>query len=166
MRQSEDRKRAKVLQDACDKGSKGFWKAIKKVTNKIDPKQKSVEYTKLLKKNCEALKDKKKNKMFKQRPKDTMKNHETESSVISELCDNIENETKAIIKTNENIEQLGIVVITKQFDEILKELRKTCLGPDKNCYNFLKELPTNVKTLACLLMSGSISNCYVPFNWK
>ena len=35
-----------------------------------------------------------------------MKNHETESSIISELCDNIENETKAIINTNEHNEQL------------------------------------------------------------
>ena len=37
-----------------------------------------------------------------------MKNHETESSIFSELCDNIENETKAKIKTNEDIGQLGI----------------------------------------------------------
>ena len=42
-----------------------------------------------------------------------MKNHETDSSTISELCDNIENEKEAIINTNEHTEQLGIVVTTK-----------------------------------------------------
>ena len=40
---SENRKRAK----ACDKGSKGFWKAIKELTNKNAPKQKTAEYPKL-----------------------------------------------------------------------------------------------------------------------
>ena len=44
---SEDRKRAKVLESACDKGSKGFWKAIKELTNKNEPKQKTAEYPKL-----------------------------------------------------------------------------------------------------------------------
>ena len=43
---SEDRKRAKVLENACDKGSKGFWKAIKELTNENEPKQKTAEYPK------------------------------------------------------------------------------------------------------------------------
>ena len=42
MRQSEDRKRAKVLKSACDKVSKGFWKAIQELTNKNEPKQKNI----------------------------------------------------------------------------------------------------------------------------
>ena len=42
-----------------------------------------------------------------------MKTHETDSAIISELCDNIESETEAIINTNEHTEQLGIVVTTK-----------------------------------------------------
>ena len=40
MMRSEDRKRAKVLESACDKGSKGFWKAIKELTNKNEPDKK------------------------------------------------------------------------------------------------------------------------------
>ena len=95
-----------------------------------------------------------------------MKNHETESSKISKLCDNIENETEAIINTNEHTEQLGIVVTTKAFDEILKKKRKACPGPDKICYKLLEELPKNVKALACLLISSSINNSCVPNNWK
>ena len=68
--------------------------------------------------------------MLKQLLKDTMKNHETESSIISEFCDNVENETKAMINTNVDFEQLAVVVTTKEFDEILKASRKTCPGPD------------------------------------
>ena len=67
-----------------------------------------------------AVTDKEKSEMFKQLLKDTMKNHETDSSTTSELCDYIENETEAIINTNEHTEQLGIVVTAKEFDEILK----------------------------------------------
>ena len=166
MMRSEDRKRAKVLESACDKGSKGFWKAIKELTNKNEPKQKTAEYPKLFYKDCVAVTDKDKSEMFKQLLKDTMKNYETDSSIISELCDNIENETEAIINTNEHTEQLGIVVTTKEFDEILKETRKACPGPDKICYKILEELPKNVKALACLLISSSINNSFVPFNWK
>ena len=95
-----------------------------------------------------------------------MKNHETDSSIIFELCDNIENETEAIKNTNEHTEQLGIVVTTKEFVEILKERRKKCSGPDKICYKILEELLKNVKALACLLISSSINNSFVPVNWK
>ena len=166
MMQSEDRKRAKVLESACDKGSKGFWEAIKELTNKNEPKQKTAEYPKLFYKDCVAVTDKEKSEMFKQLLKDTMKNHETDSLIISELCDNIENETEAIINTNEHAEQLVIVVTTKEFDEILEETRKTLPGPDKICYKILEELPKNVKALACLLLSSSINNSFVPVNWK
>ena len=58
------------------------------------------------------------------------------------------------------------MVTTKDIDEILKETRKTCPGPDKICYKILEQLPKNVKTLACLLISSSIINSYVPVNWK
>ena len=95
-----------------------------------------------------------------------MKNHETDSSTISELCDNIENGTEAIINTNEHTEQLGVEVTTKEFDEILKETRKTCPWPDKICYKILEQLPKNVKALVCLIISSSIHNSYVPVNWK
>ena len=88
--------------------------------------------------------DKEKSEMFKQLLKDTMKNHETESSLISEFCDNVENETKAMINTNVHFEQLAVALTTKEFDEILKESKKTCPGPDKTWYKLLKELPKNV----------------------
>ena len=141
-------------------------KAIKKLTNEREPKQKTAEYPNLIYKDCMAVTDKEKSEMFKQLLKDTMKNHETESSIISEFCDNVENETKAKINTNVDFEQLAIVVTTKEFDEILKESRKTCLGPDKICYKLLKELPKNVKALASILISSSIINSFVPVNWK
>ena len=53
-----------------------------------------------------------------------MKKYETEKSIISKHCDNFENETEAIINTNEHAEQPGNVVTTKEFDKILKETRK------------------------------------------
>ena len=109
---AEDRKRAKVLESACDKGSKGFWKAIKELTNRNKPK-KTAEYPKIFYKDCVAVTDKEKSEMFKQLLKDTKKLHEKDSPTISELCDKIENETEAIINTNEHTEQLGIVVLTK-----------------------------------------------------
>ena len=58
------------------------------------------------------------------------------------------------------------MITTKEFDEILRESRKSCPGPDKICYKLLRELPRNVKALACLLISSSINNSYVPANWK
>ena len=154
------------MESACDKGIKGFWKATKEITNKKDPKQKTAEYPNLIYKGIMAVTDKEKSEMFKQLLKDTMKNHETESSIISEICDNVENETKAIINTNVDFELLAIAVTTKEFDEILKESRKTCLGPDKIFYKLFKELPNNVKALACILLSSSINNSFIPVNWK
>ena len=166
MRWSEERKGATVLESDCDKGSKGFWKAIKEQTNENKPEQKTAEYTNLFYKNGMAVKDKEKSEVFKQRLPDTTKNHETKSSIISEFCDKVENETKAMINTNVDFEQLAVVVTTKVFDEILKESRKTCPGPDKIDDKLLKELPKNVKALACILISSSIKNSYVPVNWK
>ena len=93
-----------------------------------------------------AVTDKEKSEMFKQLLKDTMKNHETDSSTISELCDNIENETEATINTNEHTEQLGIVVTTKEFDEILKETSKTCPEQDKICYKNRMLKPLHVSS--------------------
>ena len=40
------------------------------------------------------------------------------------------------------------------------------LWADKICHKLLKELPKNVKALACILISSSINNSYVPVNWK
>ena len=48
----------------------------------------------------------------------------------------------------------------------MKETRNTCPGTDKICYKILEELPKIVKALACLLISSSINNSYVPVNWK
>ena len=94
-----------------------------------------------------AVTDKEKSEMFKQLLKDTVKNHETESSIIFEFCDKFEKQTKAMINTNVDFEQLAVEVTAKEFDEILKETRKTCPGPDKICYRLLKELPKNVRPL-------------------
>ena len=91
MMRSEDRKRAKVLENTCDTSSKGFWKAIKELTIKNEPKQKRAEYPKLFYKDCVAVTDMEKSEMFKHLLKDTMKNHKTDSSIISELFENIEN---------------------------------------------------------------------------
>ena len=41
-----------------------------------------------------------------------MKNHKTESPIVSELSDNLENEIKATININGDIELLEIVVLT------------------------------------------------------
>ena len=65
MRRLEDRKRAKVLKRACDKVSKGFWKAIKELTNKNDPKQ-NQQNTQNYSTDCVVVTDKEKNEMLKQ----------------------------------------------------------------------------------------------------
>ena len=93
-----------------------FWKANKELTNENKPKQKTAEYPNLFYKNGRAVTDKEKNEMFKQLLKDTMKNHETESSIISEFCDNVENGTKAMINKNVDFKQLAVVVTTKEFE--------------------------------------------------
>ena len=58
------------------------------------------------------------------------------------------------------------MITTKEFDKILRVLRKSCPGPDKISYKVLSELPRRIKALACLLISSSINNSYVPVNWK
>ena len=97
---SEDGKRAMALENACNKGSKGFWKALKELTNKTEPKQKTAEYQKPFYKDCMPVTDNEKSEIFKQLLKETMKNYETESSIISKLCDIFENETEATNNTN------------------------------------------------------------------
>ena len=47
IRQSEERKRAKILERASDKGSKCFWRAIKELTNDHESKQKTGDYPNL-----------------------------------------------------------------------------------------------------------------------
>ena len=95
-----------------------------------------------------------------------MKDHTPVSSGIAEHCEKIENQTKAILGTVVDTKQFCVVFTTNEFDEILRESRKSCPGPDKICYKLLRELPRNVKALACLLISSSIDNSYVPANWK
>ena len=73
IRQSEERKREKILERASDKGSKGFWRAIKELTNDHESKQKTGDYPNLNNKVSQA--DQKKSELFKQLLKDTMKNH-------------------------------------------------------------------------------------------
>ena len=58
------------------------------------------------------------------------------------------------------------MITTKEFDEILRESKRSCPGLDKICYKLFRELPRNVKALACLLISSSINNSYVSVNWK
>ena len=166
IRQSEERKREKILERASDKGSKGFWRAIKELTNDHESKQKTGDYPNLNNKVSQAVTDQKKSELFKQLLKDTMKNHTTVSSGIAEHCEKIENQTKAVLRSVVDTEQLCFVITTKELDEILRESKKSCPGPNKICYKLLRELPISVKALACLLISSSINNSYVPVNWK
>ena len=95
-----------------------------------------------------------------------MKDHTTVPTEIAEHHEKIEKETKAFLSTNVDTEELCIVIKTKEFDEILRVSRKSCPGPDKISYKALSELPRSIKALACLLISSSINNSYVPVNWK
>ena len=95
-----------------------------------------------------------------------MKNHTTVPTEIAEHCEKIEMETKAFLSTNFDTEELCIMITTKEFDEILRVSRKSCPGPDKISYKELSGLPRSIKALACLLISSSINNSYVPVNWK
>ena len=67
-----------------------------------------------------------------------MKDHTPVSSGIAEQCKKIENQTKAVSGTAEDTEQLCVVITTTEFDEILRESRKSCPGPDKICYKLLR----------------------------
>ena len=95
-----------------------------------------------------------------------MKDHTTVPTEIAEHCEKIENETKAFLSTNFDTQELCIVITTKEFNEILRVLKKSCPGPDKISYKVLSELTRSIKALACLLISSSINNSYVPVNWK
>ena len=55
IRQSEEQKGAKNLEHAKAKGSKGFWKAIKELTNDHESKQKTGEYPNLTYKESKAV---------------------------------------------------------------------------------------------------------------
>ena len=154
------------MERASDKGSKRFWRAIKELTNDHESKQKTGDYPNLNYKESQAVTDQEKSELFKQLLKDTMKDHTPISSGIAEHCEKIENQTKVILGTVVDTKQLCVVITTKEFDEILIESRKSCPGPDKICYKLLRELPRNVKALACLLISSSINNSYVPAIWK
>ena len=155
-----------MLERASDKGSKGFWRAIKELTNDHESKQKTGDYPNLNYKESQAVTDQDKSELFKQLLKDTMKEYKPVLSGIAEHCKRIENQTKAILGTVVDNDQLCVVITTKEFDESLRESRKSCPGPVKICYKRLRELPRNVKALACLLISSSINNSYVPANWK
>ena len=154
------------MERASDKSSKGFWRAIKELTNDHESKQKTGDYPNLNYKESQAVTDQEKSELFQQLLKDTMKDHAPVSSGIAEHCEKIENQTKAILGTVVDTEQLCVVITTKEFDEILRESRKSCSGPDKICYKLLRELPRNFKALACLLISSSINNSYVPADRK
>ena len=154
------------MECAGDKGSKGFWRAIKELTNDHESKQKTGDYPNLNYKESQAVTDQEKSELFKQLLKDTMKDHTPVSSGIAKHCEKIENQTKAVLGRVVDTEQLCVVITTKEFDEILRELIKSCPGPDKICYKLLRELPRKVKALACLLISSAINNSYVPVNWK
>ena len=95
-----------------------------------------------------------------------MKDHTTVPAEIAEHYEKIKKETKTFLSTNVDTEELCIVIKTKEFDEILRVSRKSCPGPDKISYKVLSELPRSIKALACLLISSSINNSYVPVNWK
>ena len=56
IRQSEE-KRAKILELARDKGSKGFWRAIKELKNDHESKQKTGDYPDLTYKESKAVTD-------------------------------------------------------------------------------------------------------------
>ena len=164
IRQSEERKRAKILERASDKDSKVFWRAIKELTNDHEPKQKTGDDPNLSYKESQAVTYQEQSDLFKRLQKDTMKDHTPFGN--AEHCEKTENQTKAILGTVVDTEQLCVVITTKEFDEILRESRKSCPAPDKICYKLLRELPRNVKALACLLISSSINNSYVPVIWK
>ena len=154
------------MERAKGKGSKGFWRAIKELTNDHESKQKTDDYPDLTHKESKAVTDHEKIVIFKQLLKDTMKDHTTVPTEIAEHCEKIEKENKAFLSTNFDTEELCIMITTKEFDEILRVSRKSCPGPDKINYKVLSELPRSIKALACILISSSIYNSYVPVNWK
>ena len=166
IRQSEERKRAKILERASDKCRKGFWRAIKELTKDHESKQKTGDYPNLNYKESQAVTDQEKIDLCKQLLKDTMKDHTPVSSGNAEHCEKIENQTKAILGTVVDTEQLCVVITRMEFDGIFRVSKKSCPGPDKICYKLLRELPKYVKALACLLISSSINSSYVPANWK
>ena len=113
-----------------------------------------------------AVTDHEECELFKQLLKDKMKDHTTVPTEIAEHCEKIEKETKAFLSTNVDTEELCIVITTKESDEILRVSRSSCPGPDKISFKVLSEIPRSIKALACLLISSSINNSYVPKNWK
>ena len=88
------------------------------------PRQKTGKQQKLFYKDYVALTHKERREVETAAEKH-MKNYEAESSKWK-------------------IEQLGVMITTKEFDEIFKESKQICLGLDKICSKLLRELPKNV----------------------
>ena len=112
------------MERASDKGNKGFCRAVKELKNDHESKQKTGDYPNLNYKESQAVTDQDKSELFKQLLKDTMKVHTPVSSGIAEHCERIENQTKAILGTVVDTDQLCVVITTKEFDDILRESRK------------------------------------------
>ena len=45
------------------------------------------------------------------------------------------------------LNKLALWIKQKKNDEIFKETRKTCPGPEKNCYKLLEDFSKNLKPL-------------------
>ena len=100
------------MERASDKGRKGFWRAIKELTKDHESKQKTGDYPNFNYKESQTVTDQEKSELFKQLLKDTMKDHTPVSSGIAEHCEKIGNQTKAILGTVVDTEQLCVVITT------------------------------------------------------
>ena len=124
---------------------KDFWKLKKKFANEKEPRHKTIDYTNIFCKQCMAVTDHEKSKMFKQLLKIRIKVHATESSAIAEHAENTGNEAKGVLNANGNIKKLGFGVTITEFNKIWKTQEKHPFEPHKRCYKLLKQLPKNFK---------------------
>ena len=88
------------------------------------PRQKTGKHQKLFDKDYVVVTHKERQKVETAAEKH-MKNYEAESS-------------------KGKTEQLGVMITTKEFDEIFKDSKQICPGLDKICSKLLRELPKNV----------------------
>ena len=117
---------------------KEFWKLKKKFANEKEPRHKPIDYTNFFYKQCMAVTDHEKSKMFKQLLKVRIKVHATKSSAIAEHAKNTGNEIEGVLDANGNIEKLGFGVTITEFNKIWKIREKHSFELHKCATNSLK----------------------------
>ena len=153
--------------------SKAFWRAIKDLEKKTSYNKKLQKTQTFPQRYLGGITDQEKSEIFYKLKKKQQKSH---NSFINNSKNN-EKETKAVLETVGDSEQLSVVVTRMNLKKWLKNWQKMALflknhpwpstqQTQRKFLNFLQEILKSVKILACIPTSSSMNNPYVQVIWK